>query len=171
MFFELRHLASMSKAHHNTCLALTITRSQSQKCPCKGPLESNSKSRAITSEATYTPIFKRACSRSYHRQYKISLGTCGCQTRAHQFRWFQPQCDGSLCSNIKIENKSWRSGGGLSGEIGLKRCGLLRFRPRPSFETAHFAGSKSCPPRSSPATAEPARSIGNHLIRVEPRKG
>ena len=92
------------------------------------------------------------------------------QIRMHQFRRFQQQCDGSPCSNIKIESKSWRSGGGLSGEIGLKRSGLLRFRPRPSFETAVFAGSKSCPPRSSPATAEPARSIGNHLIRVEPRK-
>ena len=73
----------------------------------------------------------------------------------------------SPCSITKIESKSWRSGGGLSGEIGLKR---LRFRPRPSFETAVFAGSKSCPPRSSPVTAEPARSNGNHLIRVEPRK-
>ena len=78
---------------------------------------------------------------------------------------------GQPCSNTRIESKSWRSGGGLSGEIGLKRSGLLRFRPRPSFETAVFAGSKSCPPRSSPVTAEPARSIGNHLIRVEPRKG
>ena len=77
---------------------------------------------------------------------------------------------GSRCLSSKIESKSWRSGGGLSGEIGLKRSGLLRFRPRPSFETAVFAGSKSCPPRSSPATAEPARSLGNHLIRVETRK-
>ena len=77
---------------------------------------------------------------------------------------------GSRCLSSKIESKSWRSGGGLSGEIGLRRSGLLRFRPRPSFETAHFAGSKSCPPRSSPATAEPARSLGNHLIRVETRK-
>ena len=32
-----------------------------------------------------------------------------------------------------------------------------RFRTRPDFETAHFAGSKLCPPRSSPIAAEPAR--------------
>ncbi|WP_241480600.1 hypothetical protein, partial [Lacticaseibacillus rhamnosus] len=32
---------------------------------------------------------------------------------------------GSPCLNIRIENKSWRSGGGLSGEIGLKRSGFL----------------------------------------------
>ncbi|KAB1971044.1 hypothetical protein F9B82_00695 [Lacticaseibacillus casei] len=29
-----------------------------------------------------------------------------------------------------------------------------RFRPRPSFETAVFAGSKSCPQRSSPSWPE-----------------
>ena len=33
-------------------------------------------------------------------------------------------------------------------------------RPRPSFKTAGFAGLKSCPPRSSPIAAEPARTKG-----------
>ena len=35
-----------------------------------------------------------------------------------------------------------------------------RFRTRPDFETAHFAGSKLCPPRSSPIGAEPTRTTG-----------
>ncbi|EKS51084.1 Beta-galactosidase 3 [Lacticaseibacillus rhamnosus LRHMDP2] len=40
-----------------------ITRSQAQKSACKD-LRRNGQSPAITSEATYTPVSKRPCSRS-----------------------------------------------------------------------------------------------------------
>ncbi|OFM94727.1 hypothetical protein HMPREF2641_06275 [Lactobacillus sp. HMSC068B07] len=93
---------------------------------------------------------------------------------ASQFRRFQQQCDGLPYSIISIESKSWRSGDGLSCEIGLKRSAFLRFRPRPSFDTAFF-GFKVVPTTlaaRSPAftTAEPGRSLGNPLIRLEPRR-
>ncbi|MDB7672585.1 hypothetical protein [Lacticaseibacillus rhamnosus] len=44
-------------------LTLTITRSQSQQSACKG-LSRNGQERAITPEATYTPVSNRAGSRS-----------------------------------------------------------------------------------------------------------
>ncbi|MBD9412686.1 acetyltransferase [Pseudomonas stutzeri] len=43
---------------------LTLTRSLAQKAACKD-LSRNGQSPAITSEATYTPISKRAGSRSH----------------------------------------------------------------------------------------------------------
>ncbi|MCT3169288.1 Malolactic regulator [Lacticaseibacillus rhamnosus] len=42
---------------------MPITRSQSQQSTCKD-LERDGQARAITPEATYTPIAKRSCSRS-----------------------------------------------------------------------------------------------------------
>ena len=39
-------------------------------------------------------------------------------------------------------------------------------RPRPSFKTAGFAGLKSCPPRSSPIAAEPARTTGEDSRQI-----
>ncbi|RND87122.1 hypothetical protein FAM18172_01057 [Lacticaseibacillus paracasei] len=41
-----------------------------------------------------------------------------------------------------------------------------RFRTRPDFETAHFAGSKLCPPRSSPIAADPARTTGEDSRQI-----
>ena len=42
---------------------------------------------------------------------------------------------------------------GLSGEIVVGGAAFAPPTTRPIFETAHFAGSKSCPPRSSPDLA------------------
>ena len=65
------------------------TRSQSQKSTCKD-LRRNGQSPAITSEATYTPISKRAGSRSglkrVHRRRSLRVRTWGAMAKAQPSR-------------------------------------------------------------------------------------
>ena len=66
--------------------------------------------------------------------------------------------------------------GAIVGHMGLSRgivVGGALFAPpttRPSFETAHFAGSKSCPQRSSPIWPEIAEFGTASNFSVPPPK-